>query len=463
MLRHADVDNNGVTLSGTSCPSGISGDGRVVIFCTDTTTVRSVWARVGGAVTVAVSGSECTRGPLDPGGACNGLSSAQYVGGAHDGSRLFFTTAQQLVNSDTDSTTDLYECDIAPGTPTPLGTANTCASLTQVSGAASGANVQGAVAVSEDGSRVYFLAEGVVLAANPGANDETAVAGNHNLYLWTKDAEHPEGQTTFVGAIDADGITGAQTTADGHYLVFSTTSALVSSGPGADTDGRADIYRYDAESETLQRVSTSVTGSGGNNPEFDALSRNSQRRSTPSEMSADGSMVVFETAEALSPQDTDGVSDVYLWHDGRVSLISHGGGERPWIDASGENVYFVTDQSLTAADRDVNIDIYDARVDGGFDLSSPAPCSGEACQGLTSTPPPVFPGAPGSETLQAAGNPPQATVLGEAKPKPLTRQQKLAKALKQCRKKPKHKRAACERQARKRYAPPSKSARRSHR
>jgi hypothetical protein len=420
-----------------------------------------LWARIGGATTVAVSGSECTRGPLDAGGVCNGLSPASYAGSAADGSRVFFTTAQQLVNSDTESTADLYECDIPPGTPAPVGTANPCASLTEVSGAASGANVQSVIKVSEDGSRVYFVAEGAALADNPGANDETAVAGNHNLYLWTKDAEHPEGQTTFVGAVDANGITGAQTTAGGRYLVFSTTSALVSSGPGADTDGRADMYRYDAESETLQRVSTSITGSGGNDTGFDAVARRPSRRSASS-ISADGSMVVFQTAEPLSPQDTDGVSDVYLWHDGRVSLISHGGGELPWIDASGQNVYFVTNRPLTTADRDVNVDIYDARVGGGFDLSSPAPCSGEACQGPPSTPP-VSAGAPGSETLQGAGNLPQPVVVEEAKSKLLTRQQKLSKALKLCRKKSKHKRVACERQARKRYAPVNRSARRSHR
>jgi ribosomal protein L39E len=459
VLRYVNVDNNGVTLPGGACHDAISRDGRVEVFSAGCP--GRVWARLGGAVTVLVSGSECTRGPLDPGGVCNGLSPASYAGSAADGSRVFFTTAQQLVNGDTDSSTDLYACDIPPGTPAPVGTANPCASLTEVSGTASGANVQSVVKVSEDGSRVYFVAEGAVLAGNPGANDETAVAGNHNLYVWTRDSAHPEGQTTFVGAIDANGITGAQTTADGRYLVFSTTSSLVSSGPGADTDGGADMYRYDAESQTMQRVSTSITGSGGNDPGFDAISRMSQRGSVPSQVSADGSMVVFQTAEALSPQDTDGVSDVYLWHDGRVSLISHGG-ELPWIDVSGQNLYFVTDRPLSAADRDVNVDIYDARVDGGFDLSSSPPCSGEACQGQPSTPPAAA-ATPGSQTLQGAGNPPQAVVVEKATTKPLARQQKLAKALKQCRKKPKHKRVACERQARKRYAPVNKSARRSHR
>jgi hypothetical protein len=467
-LRHVNIDNNGATVPNASCPDAISGDGRVLVFSSgcNETGIRHVWARVG-ETTVAVSGSECTRGPSDPGGVCDGLAAANYAGAAHDGSRVFFTTAQQLVNSDTDQSNDLYECDIPSGAPAPIGTANPCSSLTEVSGVASGADVESVVAVSRDGSRIYFVAEGAVLAGNPGANDETAVAGNHNLYVWTKDAAHPAGTMTFVARLESNDLGSAQTTTDGRYLAFTTATPLVDRGPGADTDGRADMYRYDAASQTMQRISTSVTGSGGNDPGFDVLSNSETaiRGSVPYGISADGSMVVFATAEALSPQDTDGVTDVYLWHDGRVSLISKGGGgeqKPPWIDASGQNIYFVTDQPLTAADRDVNTDIYDARIGGGFDLSSPASCSGEACQGPSSAPPTPA-GVPASETVQGATNLPEAPAPTKPTSKPLTRQQKLAKALKQCRKRPKHKRLACERQARKRYAPVKASARRSHR
>ena len=33
-------------------------------------------------------------------GVCNGVSPATYAGGAADGSRVFFTTSQQLVNGE---------------------------------------------------------------------------------------------------------------------------------------------------------------------------------------------------------------------------------------------------------------------------------------------------------------------------------------------------------------------------
>ena len=114
-------------------------------------------------------------------------------------------------------------------------------------------------------------------------------------------------------------------------------------------------------------------------------------------MTADGSTIVFVTAEALSAQDIDGVSDVYAWHDdGRVSLISDGrtGGTRAWITPSGRDIFFSTDGRLTESDGDVNTDIYDARVGGGFDLSQPVPCFGDGCRGRPS-PAPGLPGPSG--------------------------------------------------------------------
>jgi Tol biopolymer transport system component len=384
VARQVNVDNNGDSLVGDqSCTQRISGDGRVIVLgCPGT---GPLWARVGGSATVAVSGSECTRTATDLGGLCNDASAPAYVGGATDGSRVFFTTEQQLVDDDRDVTRDLYACDIPDGSPAPVGDANPCETLTEVSGTSDGARVEDVVTLSEDGSRVYFVARGV-LAGNPGVSGGGAVAGAQNLYMWTKDAAHPAGQTRFVAGVDG-GVAGGRIARSGRYLVFSPPAALVSSGPGADTDGGADVYRYDTESETVLRLSTSVTGSGGNAPGFDAIVNG---------VTADGSMVVFGTAEGLSPNDTDGISDVYLWREGRVSRISRGGGSPMGISSNGQDIYFVTNQRLTAADGDVNTDIYDARVGGGFAPTRAGSCSGDGCQGQQS-------GAPGLSGPSSGG------------------------------------------------------------
>ncbi len=366
------VDNTGqLVSSGGTCSNGMSTDGRVVLF-NPGCGANQLWARINQTTSIRVSASECTRTSADPGGACNGPGEVTLAGMESDGSRVFFTTSQQLLNDDTDETSDLYACDIPPGTPAPVGTANPCASLTRISGPGQGADVQGVTRFSSDGSHVYFIAHGV-LAANPGANDAPAVTGDNNLYVWQKDAAHAAGQTTFIGK--SEGEVRSSITPEGRYLAFTNAAQLV---PG-DTDSAPDVYRYDSATGALVRVSTAASGTGGNDSAFEALAAGLGQAIT-----ADGETIIFTTAEQLSPGDTDAAKDVYLWHDGRVSRVSSGGGEEPAITPSGENVFFKTDRPLTAADGDTNFDTYSARIDGGFSFATAAPCSGEACQGSVS-------------------------------------------------------------------------------
>jgi hypothetical protein len=350
---------------------------------------------------------------------------------------VLFTTTQQLLNGDTDQTNDLYACDIPPGIPAPGGSANPCASLTEVSGAATGANVERVVNVSKDGSRVYFVAAGV-LAANLGTNDAAAVAGDHNLYVWEKDAAHPAGQTTFVAKLES-GIEQPQSTGDGRYLVFNTASALVAS----DTNAATDVYRYDADTGALLRLSADAYGSGGNITSFAA-------------MTDDGSAVIFESSAALSPNDTNSGEDVYEWRDGLLSLISPGGkynATTSWITGSGQDIFFFTEQPVTASDSGTEGDIYDARIEGGFPVTASTRCSGEACQGAPALQPQP-PGISASAAFNGAGSPlaAEASPAAQPKPKSQTAAQKLAKALKACKAKHnKKKRTACEKRARNTY------------
>jgi Tol biopolymer transport system component len=413
--RPVSVDNNGQEPPGRPeyiCANRMSADGRVIVYTSDSCGSQGgpetrVWARVGGSATVEVSGSECTRGPGDPGGVCHGAARADFAGAAVDGSRVLFTTTQQLVNGDIDQSNDLYACDIPAGSPTPVGVANSCTTLTQISDTSSGAQVDNVAAVSDDGSHVYFVAHGSVLADNTGVNDTAAVADVHNLYLWIKDAAHPAGQITFIAPTDGSG----QTTPDGRYYIFASTDKLVTSGPGDDGDIAVDIYRYDSVTKTMQRLSTSTSGAGGDDA-FDAAFGNSGaigRRAT--NVTADGSTVVFATDEALSPTDTNPTTDIYEWHDGQVSLISGaGGGNAPWITPSGRDIFFITNQPLTAADGDTIGDLYDARIGGGFDLTQPSPCSGEECGGPDSTPPSLTQPPPPPDANNAPVTTPKLTL-----------------------------------------------------
>jgi hypothetical protein len=388
VLRPIGVDNTGALLAAPLgqqlCTHAISADGRVIFFgigTRDNTCRGPLRARVGGATTIEMSASQCTRGVGDPGGPCNGNAEMNPAGFAQDGSRAFMTTTQQLVNGDTDATNDLYACDIPAGTPAPVMPINVCPNLRQVSAGAAGvADVESVVRVSNDGSRVYFVARGN-LAANHGANDQTALAGAHNLYVWQTDPEHPEGHTTFMArlATNEAGLYG-ETTPDGRYLLITTTTPLVNSGAAADTDSAQDVYRYDTQTGEWLRISTDTTGSGGN-AEINAIS------GTGSSMTDDGHTIVFETNEALAPGDRNTISDVYAWHEGQVSVVSPGGGENAGVTASGTDIFFVTEDKVTAADGDTSADVFDARVGGGFDLRGALPCDGDGCVGAHGAPP----------------------------------------------------------------------------
>jgi hypothetical protein len=136
----------------------------------------------------------------------------------------------------------------------------------------------------------------------------------------------------------------------------------------------------------------------------------------PRVISSDGDRVFFESFESLALADTNDKTDVYQWEaegkgtcttadsaydpqsDGCVSLLTSGKAttDAHFVDASptGNDVFVRTPSSLVAWDPGA-IDIYDARVLGGFPPPPPPPdpkdgCSGETCQ-APATPAPAAP------------------------------------------------------------------------
>lgn len=445
-IRRVDVDNSGTPISDCAGVklgwvrrrhNAISADGRRIFFSARPDCLpfidpgrQRLYARVDGSSTVELSASECDRA-ADPSStppvtACAAISGdAQFVEAAADGRRAFFMSTDQLVDGDTDGTSDLYmyDFDAPPG-----------ARLSQVSSGdqtdaspGAGADVAGVVRGSDDGSRIAFVARGVLTT---GANSEGAVAaaGASNLYV----ANTVSGQTTFVGTLGADdtlvfdndnGQAGGAQLADpaGRYLVFTAAARLTSD----DTDSARDVYLFDAGTAKLTRVSKAGAGYGSNgNAETDAtivgpnyaVAAFVQGPSIGRSATTDGSRVIFTTAEALEADDTNGGLDVYEWHNGQVGLVSDGVDPdstvtlgtyaAPRISADGSAVAFTTYRRLDPdRDTDQASDVYVARLGPDVDPvapSPPPPCSGDACQGPTvgDRPDPVV----STLTFQGTGN-----------------------------------------------------------
>jgi hypothetical protein len=170
-------------------------------------------------------------------------------------------------------------------------------------------------------------------------------------------------------------------------MVLTTASPIVST----DTDNSRDVFRYDADTGELIRVSVNTSGIGGNDDNRDASIAQAAPAHPPAAhhintaITKNGEMIAFSSPEQLSRQDGNELSDVYLWSSGKVRMITsgglNGGGREARLTGSGRDLYFQTPEPLTQADPDLAVDVNDARIDGGFPFKPVPTCSGEGCLG----------------------------------------------------------------------------------
>lgn len=337
-----------------------------VTICTGASgSTHQLFARLGAERTLEVSrptGSLCVGegSPHVVGEVpCQGATaraSANFQGASEDGSRVFFTTTAPLAGTDNDIQNDLYMAAIGcPGGEECKPGEREVTSLTQVSRTlkAEAADVQGGViAMSPDGSRVYFVARGVLSEEGPSeaGAQSLPVAGADNLYVFDGVLK----ETLFVGDLcsgsrtsgsvqDAhcptslngvnrndDGLLRAhdeaQVTGDGRFLVFSTFAQLSKN----DIDNARDVYRYDALEDKLTRVSVGedgyhVDGNGedGAQSADASIAQNEQSVDSTAEqhgmtgraISEEGSQIVFASAEQLSAAAVNGHVNVYEWNE----------------------------------------------------------------------------------------------------------------------------------------------------
>lgn len=305
----------------------------------------------------------------------------------------------------------------------------------------------------------------------------------------------------------------ARVSGNGRWLGFMSERKLTSSDTRDAVTGQADeeVYLYNAGSGShppaLVCASCDPTGARPVGSEFGSMhfgldgseAWGSHRRlaaSLPTWTSytatgnaqyqsrylSEEGRLFFNSNDALVPQDRNHTGDVYEYEppavgdcspsqpsfseraEGCVGLVSSGGSaeESGFLDASesGADVFFLTASKLSSLDGDTSLDVYDAHECTGASPcftppeGPPAPChTSGTCRAESASEPSPF-ALPPSAAFSGVGNfaPPTP-----AKAKPLTRAQKLAKALNACRRKPKRRRAQCSRQAHRVYGPIQKA------
>jgi hypothetical protein len=343
-----------------------------------------------------------------------------------DASKIYFTDGQQLTADSRAAAEapDLYECEIVEVAGKP---ACKLSDLTASAGGKAG-GVLGVAGVSDDGSWVYFVANGVL---TPGATTGTCNPGSAgdqkcNLYV------RHDGTTQLVailsnGDLRAEFGVGTSNLAmrvspDGQWMTFMSQRELTGYDNHDAITGTPDyeVYLYHAPSESkteagkLVCASCNPTGArplGVEMPSnaFTLVSSSVWEKehvaanlplwrgvgldydlNQPRYLS-DAGRLFFDSSDALVSQDVNGNEDVYEYEsvgvggctsgsslyseqsDGCVGLVSSGEatGESAFLDASetGGDVFFLTSGQLASQDYDTALDVYDAH-----ECTSAVPC-----------------------------------------------------------------------------------------
>jgi DNA-binding beta-propeller fold protein YncE len=477
-----------------------------------------------------------------------------------EGTKIFFTDTVPLLPNSTSTAGfeeeeeqtlghgDLYVCEILE-TAGKLGCHLEDLTAKGTEGSVEGAEVQGVLGAGEDGTYVYFVADGVFgEAAGPGKCTpmpeetlrEEEFEGRRpvrhcNLYVSHR-GEHGWGAPKLVASLTSEdspdwqaivtngalGRVTSRVSPNGLHVAFMSNSSLTgydnrASNPEANNARAFEVFTYDAGTELLSCPSCNPSGarphavldrvaSGEGSGLLVDRSENWSLKGKPTEgrwlaanipgwtgaepnvanyqsrYLADSGRLFFTSADALVEGDKNGKMDVYEFDPpgeggcasatGCVALISTGESpqESTFLDASvsGNDVFILTAQQLVKQDIDSGYDVYDARVCGsagclGSPAEPPPHCAAEVTCKVGSAGVPAAPGVPATAAISGPGNSGTVRVLGETakgkpKPKPLTRAQKLKRALAKCKKiKKQKKRKACIKQANKRYGAHKKS------
>ncbi len=443
----------------------------------------------------AVPAATTTTGEITP----SPLSLRNEV--SEDGSKAFFVSPEPKSAAAAGRPTELYVREQHEGTGEPASTV--LVSRNELNGGkeAEGSGAETAVTpvdgayvyASPDGSRAFFESEDKLALSATGTAPEGSGPWTYEFNLNSEKATYLPGVDGNILASAEDGSSfvfdnpatrkielwsggtgateiasystpasarflGARATNDGTVYVFDT-NAVLSPGSFNNSAGENQLYRYEpAAPQPLMCVSCAPSGT--TQSPASAILRGRT-------IADGGSRIFFGTAEKLVPEDKNGVEDAYEWEEpgtgscpagasqGCTYLISSGTSPDPsfYLDnsESGSDVFIATRDGLVAGDTDGAYDIYDARIGGGIRTHTPPPGCTSGCQ-APPPPPPSLGSAGGSAVFRGGENvlQPKAAVLASkstSKPKPLTRAQKLAKALKACKSKPKKRRAACIKQA----------------
>ena len=372
-----------------------------------------------------------------------------YVGMTDSGSKVYFTSPEQLNGEDQDASVDLYMWEqgtdaitlVSKGNNTgnagEPGQSDACsAGFTTGCGVVTysnisfcqlesglGGNCRSDNSIASQSGDIYFF--------SPEQLDGSrGIPNKENLYVFHDG--RVQYVTTFTSGPFCVGegfqqicsdtpIARMQVSPDGSHMAFLTANPVTQ----YDNAGHLEMYLYDPSTRAV--VCASCLPSGAPPSSDVGASQNGLF------MTNDG-RVFFSTEDALVEGDTNNGYDVYEYVNGRPQLITPGTGETQGtahgliniqstpgltgVSANGLDVFFSTYDTLVPQDHNgLFLKFYDARADGGFSAPAPPPpCNAaDECHGAGSVPPAGLQRGTGTALGSGGNASPQASPLHRKK------------------------------------------------
>ena len=341
-VQRVSVASDGTQGNSFSTAAVLSADGNFVSFDSDSTNLvpgdtngsRDVFVfdrqtNTTERISVASDGTEA-----------NDLSGGSAI--SSDGRFVTYVSfATNLISGDTNSVPDVFLFDRQTHTTERISVASDGTEGNGMSGETP--------AISGDGRFVTYASE----ASNLVAGDTN---GSEDIFVFDRQTHTTERVSVASDGSEANGFSFDQSiSADGRYVTFLSWASNLVAG---DTNGLGDIFVFDRQTNTTERVSVASDGTEGNSVSFDAT------------ISPDGRYVTYASeASNLVPGDTNNTFDIFVFDrqthtTERISVASDGTqandqSQGPTISADNRFVtYFSNASNLVSGDTNGTADIF---------------------------------------------------------------------------------------------------------
>lgn len=285
LTTRVTTDSNGAEANAVAYMSGMSADGRYVVFRSAATNlvsgdtngigdafIKDLQTGITTRVNTSSSGAEANNGTISTGISADG----RYVS--------FYSAATNLVTGDTNGWGDGFVKDTLTGVTTRVTTSST--------GVQGNAVSSQEMELSADGRYVAFYSA----ATNLVSGDSNGVADAFVKDTLTGNLTRVS--TDSSGAQSNGAVTSITLSTNGRYVAFTSTASNLVAGDG---NGVADGFVKDLQTGVTTRISISASGVEGN------------AASTVTSISSDGRYVTFSSsASNLVTGDTNGTIDSFV-------------------------------------------------------------------------------------------------------------------------------------------------------